>query len=299
METARSNSGTTVGILYCGDMGSAVGRLLRKRGLRVVTTFQGRSRTTVDQALASEIEGLPSFEDVVAQSHFVFSLVLPSAAVEVAKQYAGCCHARPQGSIFVEANAIGLETLAEIERLMTEQNVPLVDATIHGAAQRLEDVAVLHLSGPRAKDVEDLFQGLMRVSWLGTRVGSASLMKQLMSAISKSLPGMFLEVGALAERADMLGPFLESCQQFYPSLMTVIERTLPTYPRHAARRAAEVGEIEQLGRAYQLRPGMIHEAGRWIQLMASMPWEQMNLEAPADVRTIIQSVAKAYPPVNP
>ena len=298
MQSTRPNSETTVGILYCGDMGSAVGKLLREAGLRVVTTCEGRSRATQEQALKSGVEILPSFDEVVARSHYVFSLVLPSAAIDVAKQYTSSCQVRPQGSVFVEANAIGLETLAEIERLMAAENIPLVDATIHGVAQRLEDVAVLHVSGPQAKNVEELFQGRMRVNWLGTRVGSASLMKQLMSAISKSLPSLFLEVGALAERADMLGPFLESCRQFYPSLMTVIERTLPTYSRHAARRAAEVEEIEQLGRTYQLWPGMIHEAGRWIQLMASMPWEQMNLQAPADVRTIIHCVAKACPPEN-
>ena len=298
MPSTRPNPETTVGILYCGDMGSAVGRLLRKCGVRVVTTCEGRSRVTQEQALKSGVEILPSLDEVVARSHYVFSLVLPSAAIDMAKQYASRSRMRPPESVFVEANNIGLETLKQIEGLMAAENIPLVDATIHGVARRLEDVAVLHVSGPQAKDIEALFQGLMRVNWLGTRVGRASLMKQLMSAISKSLPGLFLEVGALAEKADMLGPFLESCQQFYPSLMAVIERTLPTYPRHAARRAAEVEEIEQLGRSYQLRPGMIHEAGRWIQFVASLPWDQMNLEASADVRTIIHCVAKARPPEN-
>lgn len=299
MEPTGSNSATTVGILYCGDMGSALGKLLRKGGLRVVTTCQGRSRVTQEQALASGTEILPRLEDVVAQSHFVFSLVLPSAAIDVARQYVSYRQMCPQGSVFVEANNIGLETLKQIERLMAEQNVPLVDAAIHGTAHRLEDVAVLHISGPKARGVEAICQGLLRVNWLGTRIGSASLMKQLMSAISKSLPGLFLEVGTLAERADMLGPFLESCQHFYPSIMTVIERTLPTYPRHAVRRLAEVREIEQLGRAFQLRLGMTHEAGRWIELIASLPWDQITLEAPADVQTIIQSVAEACPVENP
>jgi 3-hydroxyisobutyrate dehydrogenase-like beta-hydroxyacid dehydrogenase len=298
MKQYGANRKVTVGMLYCGDMGSAVGKLLRKAGLRVVTTCQGRSRTTQEQALKSGVEILPSFDEVVARSHYVFSLVLPSAAIDVAKQYADRYQICPPGSVFIEANNIGLEPLEQIKNLMASKNIPLVDATIHGVAQRLEDVAVLHISGPQAKNVEALFQGLMRVNWLGTRVGSASLMKQLMSAISKSLPSLFLEVGALADRSDMLEPFLESCNQFYPALMTVIERTLPTYPRHAVRRAAEVSEIEQLARAYQLRPGMIHEAGGWIQFIASLPWEQKSLEAPADIRTIIHRVAKACPHDN-
>jgi 3-hydroxyisobutyrate dehydrogenase-like beta-hydroxyacid dehydrogenase len=295
---ANSNSATTVGILYCGEMGSAFGKLLRKGGLRVITTCQGRSRATEEQARSSGIEILLRLDDVVAQSHIVFSLVLPSAAVDVARQYIGCHQMRPQDSVFVEANSIGLETLAQIDRLMVEQNIPLVDAAIHGGAHRLEDLGVLHISGPKAGSVEAICRGLLRVNWLGAQIGSASRMKLLMSGISKGLVALFLEIGALAERADMSEPFLESCRHFYPSLMTVIERVLVTYPRHAARRVGEIQDIEQMGRALDLRLGMTHEAGELIQLIASLHWDQVQLGSPADIRTIIQSVAKACPPKN-
>lgn len=294
----NSNSATTVGILYCGEMGSAFGKLLRKGGLRVVTTCQGRSRATEEQARASGIEILPRLDDVVAQSHFVFSLVLPSAAVAVAQQYISRHQMRPQDSVFVEANSIGLETLEQIERLMVEQNIPLVDAAIHGVAHRLEDLGVLHISGPKAKSIEAICRGLLRVNWLGAHIGSASCMKLLMAAVAKGLAALFLEVGALAERADMLESFLESCHHFYPSIMTVIERILPTYPRHAARRVGEIRDIEQMGRALHLRLGMTHEAGELIQLIASLHWNQVELGSPADIRMIIQSVAKACPPEN-
>jgi hypothetical protein len=119
-----------------------------------------------------------------------------------------------------------------------------------------------------------------------------------MSGISKGLVALFLEIGALAERADMSESFLESCRHFYPSLMTVIERVLITYPRHAARRVGEIQDIEQMGRALDLRLGMTHEAGELIQLIASLHWDQVELGSPADIRTIIQSVAKACPPKN-
>jgi 3-hydroxyisobutyrate dehydrogenase-like beta-hydroxyacid dehydrogenase len=298
LKATSSNPGTTVGILYCGDMGSAFGKLLRKGGLRVVTTCEGRSRVTREQALASGIEILPRLDDVVAQSHIVFSIVLPSAAVDVARQYISCHQMRRQDSIFVEANAIGFETLEQIDRLMVDHNIPLVDAAIHGVAHRLQDLGVLYLSGPSARRVEAICRGLLRVNWLGVDIGSASRMKLLMSAISKGLVALFLEVGALAERADILESFLDSCQQFYPDFMTVIERILPSYPRHAARRAGDIREIEQMAHTLDLRAGMTHEAGELIQLIASLHWDQKELRSPVDIRTIIQSVAKACPPQN-
>jgi 3-hydroxyisobutyrate dehydrogenase-like beta-hydroxyacid dehydrogenase len=290
---ASSNSATTIGILYCGELGSAFGKLLHKSGLRVVTTCQGRSQATVDRARSSEIEILPTLNDLAAQSHVVFSFVLPSAAVEVAQQYALCHSIRPINSIFVEGNSVGLETLEQIERVMGEHEIPLVDAAVNGMANRLEDLGVLHVSGPRAGTVEAMCRGLVRVNDLGTRVGSASRMKLLMSGIAKGLPALFLEVAALAERADLLESFLKSCQLFYPAIMTVVERTLPTFPRHASRRVGEMWDIENMARALHSRAGMTHEAGEWIHLMSTIPWEQETAGSPADIRTVIQSVAKA------
>ena len=104
---------TTVGILYCGDMGSALGQLFRKSGLRVVTTCQGRSGSTGEQARSSGIEILPELDDVVTQSHLVFSLVLPAAAIDVAWQYTSRHEMRPRGSVFIEANTAGLERQGE------------------------------------------------------------------------------------------------------------------------------------------------------------------------------------------
>lgn len=293
LQSTTPNPETTVGILYCGDMGSAFGKLLHEGGLRVVTTCEGRSRATQQQAAASGIEILPTLDDVVAQSHFVFSLVLPPAAIEVAQQYISRRQMSPEGSVFVEANSLGLETLCEIERLMTAVSVPLVDATFNGSAHRLQDQGVLHLSGPEAQSVASICKDLVRVNLLGARVGSASLTKLMMSVLAKGLAGLFLEVGVLAERADMLESFLKSCRLFYPDILTAAERMLPTYPRHAARRVGEMHDIEQLGQAFHLRLGMSHEAGEWIKNIASVQWDPTQLGTDGDMQTIIHSVANA------
>ena len=289
----RLTTPVTVGILYCGEMGSAFGKLLRKGGMRVVTTCQGRSHATEERARSSEIEILPRLDDVVAQSQVVFSLVLPSAAVDVARQYISCHEMRPSGGVFVEANSIGLEALEQIDHMMAEQKIPLVDAAFNGGAQRLEDLGLLHISGPEAGSIEAICRGLLRVNCLGAQIGSASRLKLLMSGIAKGLVALFLEVGALAEQADMLDSFFGSCREFYPAYMTIIDRVLVTYPRHAARRAGEIKEIEQMGRALHMRLGMTHEGGELLQLMARIPWDRMELGSPDDIRMIVQILAKA------
>lgn len=282
--------GITVGILYCGDMGSAVGRLLCKAGLRVVTTCQGRSRTTREQARSSGIEILPRFDEVVAQSHVVFSTVLPIAAVDLAQKYAAFHQTHSKNSVFVEANSIGLDKLEQIERLMAEHNISLVDAAIHGTANRLEDIGVLYVSGPMARYIEEICQSVWRVNWLGEQIGSASRIKLIMSGISKTLAAMFLDIGVLAERADLFEPFLQSCHHFYPGIMTAIERMLPTYPRHAARRVSEIKDIEQMAREYRLRLYMTHEAGELLKLVPRVDWSRVDPGSLTDIHTIIQMV---------
>jgi 3-hydroxyisobutyrate dehydrogenase-like beta-hydroxyacid dehydrogenase len=194
----------------------------------------------------------------------------------------------------VDGNSIGLETVEEIAQIMAVQNIDLVDATVNGGANRLADLGVLHVSGPKAPNVEAICRGLMRVNLLGERVGTASCLKLLMSGIAKGLPALFLEVNALAEAAGMSEAFLQSCYQFYPDLMKIIERTLITYPRHALRRVGEISDTEQMGRALQLRLGMIHEACEITRLTATVDWENLEPGSPVEFRAILQRAANAF-----
>lgn len=283
-----------IGILHCGELGSAFGELLRKSGFRVVTTCQDRSQATQERAQSSGVEILATLREVVAQSHLVFSFVFPSGAVDIAQQYARWAHLRPQDSIFVDGNSVGLESIEEIKRIMAVHNIHFVDATVNGGANRLEGQGVLHVSGSKAGEVEAICRQFMQVNLLGERAGAATCLKLLMSGIAKGLPALFLEVSALAERAGMSDAFLQSCNQFYPDLMKMIERTLITYPRHASRRVLEIAEIEQMGHIFRLRPGMTHEACELTRLAASLDWEHLPSGSPADLRTIIQCVAKAF-----
>lgn len=282
----------TVAILHCGDMGAALGRLLRETGVRVVTTCENRTHATEERAHASEIERLPGLSDVVDQSDIAISLVLPHAAVEMAREYADC-HQRlsKKNSIFVDANSVGLDALRQVERVMAEREIPLVDAAIHGGAHRLQEVGVLYLSGPSAGRVEDVCRGAVRVDHLGEQVGAATGIKLVLAGLSKTLAAMFLEIGVLAERTGILRSFLDNCHHFYPGVMDAVERTIPTYPRHAARRVGEVRDIVKLADSSGSPARLMQQAGDLIEIMASIDWDPQIGPSP-DLQTIIRSLAE-------
>jgi hypothetical protein len=50
---------------------------------------------------------------------------------------------------------------------------------------------------------------------------------------------------------------LETCNAIYPGISLVAERMLPTYARHAERRAAEMRELEQTAKFSDLKPAVI------------------------------------------
>ena len=60
--------------------------------------------------------------------------------------------------------------------------------------------------------------------------GEQVRLKLLMSGILKGPSVLFLEISALAERAGVLDEFRQSCDQFYPALMKILERNLTTHP---------------------------------------------------------------------
>src|SRR5262245_15757053 len=292
----------TVGVLYCGDLGSSLSTLMRKAGLRVLTTCVGRSPNTQRRARDSGAEILPSADDVVEASDVVISLVHPDAALDVARDYAQRARGVRKGQVFVDANSVNLDVVAAIEKVLTDSDLDLVDATIHGGAARLEELGVMYLSGSRAPELRDLLQGILRTRILGGRAGQAKQLKLLLAGIAKSLNALFLEIAVMAENADVLDSFLEEYQRFYPGLKAAIDRMLPTYPEHASRRVVELQGVELLAQATSSPHEMTRAAGQVLKRCARI-WEGQpsptRVSGAQTVPEIIRTVAAAAKPTTP
>lgn len=263
----------TIGILYPGEMGAAIGRLLAENGCRVVTTAEGRSSRTTDLAAAAGLRVLQSLEDVVADSQTILSLVPPAAAVSTARRVAECAQIRPE-VLYIDANSIASSTTHTLAGLVEARGMRFVDAAIHGQARRLATQGILFLSGPNAAEAADLFEGVLRTRWLGAEVGRASTMKMLLSGISKGMVALFLELAVAARDASLLDEFLARCGDFYPGLLQPVSRMLPTYPRHVARRADEMGELEDTLAAFGLQSHIASAVRRLMMRLAESDLHQ-------------------------
>lgn len=238
----------TVGLLYPGEMGASLAKVLVERGVRVVTTLAGRSPRTQRLAREAGIEILPALSDVVRESAIVFSLVDTSVAYEVAQSYAALAHTAPKEAIYVDVNSIGPELVRQIGSAVEAVGVDFIDASINGLAKNLSTSGTLFLSGRRADEVAQLVGAAVRVRVLGEQIGRASAMKMLLGGLTKGVCGLFLELAAVARKDGMLPEMMEACTMIYPGVASLIERMVPTYARHAGRRATEMREIELTAR---------------------------------------------------
>ena len=235
----------TVGLLHPGEMGAAVGAVLRAQGARVVWASAGRSGETRARADAAGLEDVVSVAEV-ARSDVVFSICPPHAALEVARSLEGF------GGIYVDANAVSPATAAQLAGIVRE----FVDGGIVGSPPREAGTTRLYLSGAQAAEVAELFRG----SALDARVVSnASAVKMAYAAWTKGTAAMLLAIRELARREGV-----------EDALLAEWDLSLPELPdRHArAERSAEakgwrwVGEMEEIAASFEADglPGGFHRA---------------------------------------
>jgi hypothetical protein len=259
----------TVGILYAGEMGSALGRILKGDGLRVVTTLEGRGPRTRDQCGAAGLEVLGSVADVAREADVVLSLVPPAAAGAAAVCY-GSCVPRGRPRLYVDLNSVAPETARVAAETVTAAGAEFVDGAVHGLAARLPQKGTVYLSGPAAERAAGVLGRTLRVKVLGDEAGTASAFKMLIAGLNKGVVALFLEVSLAARQLDLLDHLLGCCRDSYPGILDVVERTLPTYPRHAARRGEEMHELERMLVGLELRPGLVRGARELLEEMGRL-----------------------------
>lgn len=291
----------TIGILYPGDMGSSLGKLLAEDGFPVVTTVEGRSARTCRLCEAAGLTVLSSFREVVRSSTVVFSVVPPAAAREVAEHYCSLAHLAPSGAVYVDANPVSPAAIVETAELIVAAGTGFVDGALHGVAAQLRTLGTLYLSGDRAEELTRLLGGSLRVKCLGNRPGQASAFKMMLGGMSKGLIALFLEMTLLGEELGVLDELLDCYRHFYPGVMTAVERILPTYPQHAARRGDEMRELEGTMLAVGLEPCVASGTRRLIEAVAQAGLQET---CPKDARVAeivralhVQQVLQGLPAV--
>ena len=270
-------------VFYPGEMGCAVAAALADDGWEVYTHLWGKSLTCAGEAAAAAVRDLPSLEEALSAAELAVSLVPPAAALESAVTLAAAavrCGARP---LFLEANSVAPETAREVARTVEGAGLTCVDGAFVGSAADLGRRTRLYLSGEGADELAAALPEPLRPTTLGPSVGAASAFKLAFAGFNKGLVALFLKVMAAGEATGDPGPLLACLAEFYPGTVETLARLLPSYPRHAARRADEMGELagwlrsEGLDEAWALVAGEEFTRFADLELDADRVWSLEEL----------------------
>jgi 3-hydroxyisobutyrate dehydrogenase-like beta-hydroxyacid dehydrogenase len=230
-------------VLYPGEMGCAVAKLLLAAGWRVTTHLEGPSLICRGDAEAAEIEDLGSLGEVLTTADLVISLVPPAAALEVAQTVARTAVRSGQRPLYLDANSVAPETVRAVAAALDGAGIEVVDGSFVGSARDLGSRTRLYLSGPRAVELAAALPDAFQARVVDVAIGAASGFKLAFAGFNKGLVALFLEVMRAGEAAGEPEALRQCLSAFYPGTIETLERLLPSYPRHAARRADEMDEL--------------------------------------------------------
>jgi 3-hydroxyisobutyrate dehydrogenase-like beta-hydroxyacid dehydrogenase len=232
-----------VGLLHPGEMGSAIGAALQGVGHDVVWASAGRSEATRERARAFRDAG--SVEALAVEAQIVVSICPPHAALDVARSV-------PGDALYVDANAISPARALQITGLKPQ----FVDGGIVGGPPTAAGETRLYLSGARAREVAELFDG----SIVETRiVPDASAVKMTYAAWSKGTAAMLLAIRDVARHYGVEDQLAAEWRDSVPALPD----RLAAAERSAAKKGWRwVGEMEEIAETFAAagRPDGFHRA---------------------------------------
>ncbi|MBI5264993.1 MAG: NAD(P)-dependent oxidoreductase [Bradyrhizobium sp.] len=232
----------SIAILAPGAMGSAVARRLSEHGVRVLTSLKGRSDATAKRAAEA---GMIAAEDSeLAGADIILSIVPPGQAVALAERLAALIAGTGKKPVVIDCNAVNVETVLGIERIIAAAGARFVDGGIIGFPPRPGSTGpAFHVSGEHAREALALNQFGLDLSIIDGPVGAASALKMSYAGIVKGLAGIGAAMVLAATRAGAADALRDELALSQPAILARLAIALPDMIPKSYRWVAEMKEI--------------------------------------------------------
>lgn len=268
----------TVAIIAPGNMGAAVGARLVERGVRVVTSLEGRSDASAKRAKAA---GMTPAEDAeIAQADFVLSIVPPKEALPLAERLAPSLRAANKKPLYVDCNAVSPATVERIAAVIAATGCPFADGGIIGGPPRAGyDGPVFYVSGAEAKRLDAINQYGLVFRPMDGPIGAASALKMCYGGITKGLTAVGSAMVLAAHRAGISDTLHAELSASQPQLMARLSGSVPDMFSKAYRWVAEMEEIASFAGERAEREMFQAIAELYEQLSADTEVSKQEIEA--------------------
>ena len=234
-----------VGFLGFGEVASTFSSGLKANDVDVYTCLSGRSPKTVENAVNSGVKLCNTYRELAETSDILFSSVVPSMAVEVAKKVGN--HSK---GIYVDINNISPKT---VKTALNEiKNGRIVDAAIIGSVKRNGLKVKIIVSGRQAEEILNLNQYGMNITVVGQEVGDASTIKLIRSVYTKGVSALLYESLYHAYKLGINEEVLECISETETGdFIESANSRIVSAAFHSKRRAEEMDEVVEFLSEYQ------------------------------------------------
>ena len=235
----------SVAILSPGDMGHAIGQLLKENELRVLTCLAGRSARTKELSEQAGITDVPNLNELVEQSDVLMSVTVSEAVPGLCREIADAVKSTGTDLLFAECNAIAPELSREMQGVLSEAGARYVDVSIIGGPPRNGSSPRVYASGDNAAEFEQLRDFGLDVRNLGPQLGRASGIKMCYAAMTKGTAALHAELLIAAEKLGLTKELMAEFSGSQPAVVARMEGWMPTMPAKSRRWVSEMEEIEK------------------------------------------------------
>lgn len=237
----------TVGVMSPGDMGSGVGGILVRSGLRVITSLKGRSEGSSTRAAEQGIVDVGSLDDVVASSDLMLSILVPSEALAFAASAAESIVRTNSHVAFADCNAVSPATGVKIGKIITAAGGMFIDAGIIGGSPRTGAIPRFYASGEHAGILAELDGKGISVPVMRGAVGRASGLKMLYAALTKGTAALHASTLMAAKSLGLFDDLIHELEQSQSGTLTAMGRVNSI----SAQAFRWIGEMEEIASTFE------------------------------------------------
>ena len=293
----------TVAVMSTGEMGSAIGRVLRNGGLRVITCLRGRSERTRTLAAGAGIEDVPDDVMLVQEADVLLAVLVPAEATALAERIAHAVETTGPPLLYADLNAIAPQTVRTIGARLTAAGAQFVDAGIIGGPPRVGQKGPrVYASGEHAASLARLCDYGLDVRPISAELGQASALKMCYGALTKGTTALGTALLVAAEALGLHDALSAELAASQPALLAVLERSVPSMPPKAYRWVGEMEEIAATFGAVGLTPRLLGGAADVYRFVAGT---SLGKETPEQrtrgttLEDVVSVLAQALPAVGP
>jgi 3-hydroxyisobutyrate dehydrogenase-like beta-hydroxyacid dehydrogenase len=235
--------GPTIAVIAPGAMGSAVAHRLTQRGASVLTSLAGRSAASLQRAQAAGMIGTD--DNAIAEADVILSIVPPAQALALAERLARPLSRAARKAIYVDCNAVNVETVRRIGAVIASTGAPFVDGGIIGSPPGPNSDPTLYLSGEPAQRLAVLGEFGLKIRVMAAPVGAASALKMSYAGINKGVTLLTAAMVLGATRAGAADALRAELAESQPQLLTRVSRSIPDMYPKAHRWGPEMEEIAE------------------------------------------------------